>query len=57
MPELLSALNAFLEEHRRCRELDGGAMMVRSGSPANAGPASRIASSGLDRLVVSSRLG
>ena len=24
MPEMLSALNAFLEEHRRCGELDGG---------------------------------
>ena len=24
MPELLTALNAFLQEHRRCGELDGG---------------------------------
>ena len=24
MPEVLSALNAFLQEHRRCGELDGG---------------------------------
>ena len=23
MPELLAALNAFLQEHRRCGELDG----------------------------------
>ena len=24
MPELLAALDAFLQEHRRCGELDGG---------------------------------
>ncbi len=24
MPELLTALDAFLQEHRRCGELDGG---------------------------------
>ncbi len=24
MPDLLAALNAFLQEHRRCGELDGG---------------------------------
>jgi hypothetical protein len=24
MPELLAALDAFLQEHRRCDELDGG---------------------------------
>jgi hypothetical protein len=24
MPELLAALEAFLQEHRRCGELDGG---------------------------------
>jgi hypothetical protein len=25
MPELLAALDAFLQKHRRCGELDGGA--------------------------------
>jgi hypothetical protein len=24
MPELLAALDAFMQEHRRCGELDGG---------------------------------
>jgi len=24
MPDLLAALDAFLQEHRRCGELDGG---------------------------------
>lgn len=24
MPELIAALDAFLQEHRRCGELDGG---------------------------------
>ena len=24
MPELLAALDAFVQEHRRCGELDGG---------------------------------
>jgi hypothetical protein len=24
MPELLAALDAFLQGHRRCREMDGG---------------------------------
>jgi hypothetical protein len=24
MPELLAALDAFLQEHRRCSDLDGG---------------------------------
>jgi hypothetical protein len=24
MPEVLSALDAFMQEHRRCGELDGG---------------------------------
>ena len=30
MPELLSALNAFLQEHRRCGELDGRGDDVRA---------------------------
>jgi len=35
MPELLDALDAFVPEHRRCGELDGGVdgeVIVRSAS-------------------------
>ena len=30
MPELLGALDAFLQEHRRCGELDGGVDAVNT---------------------------
>jgi hypothetical protein len=33
MPELLAALDAFLQEHRRCGELDGGEDGNGSGWP------------------------
>ena len=29
MPELLAALDAFMQEHRRCGELDGGGDVER----------------------------
>jgi hypothetical protein len=35
MPELLAALDAFLQEHRRCGELDGGGCRILATSPAS----------------------
>jgi hypothetical protein len=37
MPELLAALDAFLQEHRRCGELDGGVEDERVGWRASVG--------------------
>jgi hypothetical protein len=42
MPELLAALDAFLQEHRRCGELDGGAEKGNPGCPARCGPARSV---------------
>jgi hypothetical protein len=37
MPELLAALDAFLQEHRRCGELDGGVDGERVGMACDCG--------------------
>ena len=42
MPELLAALDAFMQEHRRCGKLDGGVDGERVWMECDAGPASRI---------------
>jgi len=39
MPDLLAALDAFLQEHRRCGELDGGVNGRRVWMACNCGVA------------------
>jgi hypothetical protein len=39
MPDLLAALDAFLQEHRRCGELDGGVNGRRVWMVCNCGAA------------------
>lgn len=45
MPELLAALEAFVQEHRRCGELEAAWMIAEYGGPAIAEPGSCIRSS------------
>jgi hypothetical protein len=44
MPEQLAALDAFMQEHRRCGELDGGVDGERVWMACDCGPASHIRS-------------
>jgi hypothetical protein len=39
MPELLAALDAFVEEHHRCGELDGGVDGLTTSSNGSSRPA------------------
>ena len=51
MPELLAALDAFLQEHRRCGELDGGVEAERVWMTCSSGAAivHRVSLGGSDR--------
>lgn len=44
MPELLSALDAFLQEHKRCVDLDGAVNGERVWMACDCGAGSRIRS-------------